>query len=79
MVVSFDSAKRKVLAVAACSKAHSSGPLAANAWVSAAVKEIGGKGGGKPILAQAQGPGDAAAASAVANAARDFASKALAS
>uniref|UniRef100_A0A7S3E7W0 Alanine--tRNA ligase n=1 Tax=Rhodosorus marinus TaxID=101924 RepID=A0A7S3E7W0_9RHOD len=77
MVVSHDARKGKVLAVASCGKSHQPGQLAANAWVSAAVQPISGKGGGKPALAQAQGSGDPSAAAAVAQTAREYAEKAL--
>jgi len=77
MVVSHDARKGKVLAVASCGKSHQPDQLAANVWVSAAVKPINGKGGGKPALAQAQGPGDPSAAATVAQTARAYAEKVL--
>mmetsp|Transcript_16604 Transcript_16604/g.42806 ORF Transcript_16604/g.42806 Transcript_16604/m.42806 type:complete len:116 (+) Transcript_16604:1807-2154(+) len=47
----------RVAVVAGVSDEHVEKGLKADAWAREAVKSIGGKGGGKPVAAQAQGAG----------------------
>ncbi len=52
------------------------GPLKANAWLSCALAEVGGRGGGKPTYAQGAGT-DGARLTEAAAAADEFAANAI--
>ena len=76
MVVSADAGKDKVMAYAGVDKAAIGNGFDANTWVKAALTACNGKGGGKPVAAQGQGPG-AGNVGKVLEAARAFAADKL--
>lgn len=64
LLISVDDEKQKALAYAGVPQSLTS-KLKANEWVNTALKELGGKGGGKPTAAQGQGGNIAGVASAL--------------
>uniref|UniRef100_A0A7S1TGB8 Alanine--tRNA ligase n=1 Tax=Compsopogon caeruleus TaxID=31354 RepID=A0A7S1TGB8_9RHOD len=56
LICYFDAQRSRVQALASCSASAIDAGLAADAWVSAAIAPLQGRGGGKPSSAQAQAP-----------------------